>query len=136
MQRVHYDDLDLDDGLVLCKDRVPFTGTAYELSPTGHLIGEACFVCGVQEGPAHDFFPNGQLASKDQYRNGSKHGECWRWYASGQPHPAPSMHIPSCWKPRSGTSTATSCVRIDWPPSRRSFGRWNCCERAHRRGSS
>ena len=85
MQRVNYDDLEMDDRHGLCHDRVPFTGMAYELSPTGQLIGEACFVGGVQEGPTKDFFPNGQLASEDCYQHGSKHGECWRWYASGQP---------------------------------------------------
>ena len=40
---------------------------------------------GIQDGSAKDFFPNGQPASADCYQNGSKHGECWQWYASGQP---------------------------------------------------
>src|SRR5262245_30897291 len=84
MQRVNYDDLELDYHQVLYKDGVPFTGTAYELSPTGHLIGEVCFVDGIREGPATDFFPNGQRESTDCYQHGSKHGECWQWYASGQ----------------------------------------------------
>ena len=137
MQRVNYDDLEMDDRHGLCHARVPFTGTAYELSPTGQLIGEACFVSGVQEGPTKDFFPNGQLASEDRYQHGSKHGECWRWYASGQPRERAVYEYSILLEAEEWDELqAASCGSTAWTSQSPQFRTLELLRHAHRRGTS
>lgn len=85
MERVNYDQLvESDTGALLRADLTPFTGVAFELATTGELVCEVQYVRGVREGVAREYFPSGKLESQDTYRNGSKHGESWRWDTSGR----------------------------------------------------
>jgi hypothetical protein len=74
MERVPFDDLELDEDQVLRKERAPFTGIAFETSPSGHVVCEVSFVNGVQEGVAKEFFPSRRVESEHNYLNGAKHG--------------------------------------------------------------
>jgi len=38
---------------------------------------------GFRHGPWEDYYPNGQLASKGEYKNGKKHGVWEEYYYSG-----------------------------------------------------
>jgi antitoxin component YwqK of YwqJK toxin-antitoxin module len=84
MERVHFDELELDGHQVLQKDGAPFTGTAFETSPSGHVVCEVSFVSGLQEGAAKEFFPSGRVELEENYLNGAKLGVCSKWYEDGR----------------------------------------------------
>jgi antitoxin component YwqK of YwqJK toxin-antitoxin module len=82
MERVCFDDLEVD-GNILTVGGKPFSGVAFETTPTGVLISEVTFVNGLQEGKAQEFYPSGKLKVEETYENGSKHGECNMFFESG-----------------------------------------------------
>lgn len=73
LPRVKDDQLDFDENLIYYLDGRRFTGIGYEEVP-GKEISEIKYVNGVQDGPAREWYPSGQLKSESIYRDNVLHG--------------------------------------------------------------
>lgn len=76
-------ELEYDSDLVFTKNGEPFTGTAFEGSPT---LGrsEVAYCEGRQEGTARDWYPSGGLKSEATYRSNVQHGRAAEYDEAGR----------------------------------------------------
>ncbi len=65
--------LDFDENIVFTYKGQLFTGIAYEDDPV-HGLSEISYVDGLQEDPARDWYPSGQLKAEVMFHANSRHG--------------------------------------------------------------
>ncbi len=71
--RVPDDQLDYDENLIFMYQGERFTGVGYEDVP-GRGLEEISYVDGLQEGPAREWYPSGQLRRDTSFRANALHG--------------------------------------------------------------
>jgi antitoxin component YwqK of YwqJK toxin-antitoxin module len=71
--RVPDSELDFDDDLIYRWRGELFTGVGFEESPDGAL-SEASYEYGVQQGPARDWYPSGDLKGESHFHDNVQHG--------------------------------------------------------------
>ena len=73
------------DGLCYVKDaQVPFTGTSKQFHTNGQLVTKENYKNGELHGLFEDFLDNGQLKQKGHYKNGKKLGTWERFHKNGK----------------------------------------------------
>lgn len=61
----------------------PFTGVAWE-SPSGGLyLSEVRYLDGIQDGESVDWYAEGQMAARQEFRHGIPHGCEEEWFEGG-----------------------------------------------------
>ena len=82
--RVNFDALEQAESTdQLLFDGLPFTGVAFELSPTGQLLFEGEFKDGIENGRVRCWDVNGQLLKDFTARGGAFHGRVRQWHETG-----------------------------------------------------
>jgi antitoxin component YwqK of YwqJK toxin-antitoxin module len=61
-----------------------FTGTQYQLYPSGDTVSVVAFENGLRNGMSREWFDGGRHKSIRFYHNGKMEGEHLGWYANGQ----------------------------------------------------
>lgn len=84
LPRVDYDEVELDDDLVMVDGR-PFSGIVYSKYPSGQIYFENHYRDGLPEGLCQEWDPDGQLISRRIAIRGRGSSEIWKWHANGKP---------------------------------------------------
>jgi hypothetical protein len=71
--RVPDSELDFNEDLIYRWRGRLFTGVGFEESPDGAL-SEVSYECGVQQGPARDWYPSGGLKGESHFHDNVQHG--------------------------------------------------------------
>lgn len=80
--RVHDDELDFDSDQVMHYRGRPFTGVSFAEESDG-TRSELSHRNGLQDGPAHVWYPSGLLMEETQYRENKAHGQELEYDRSG-----------------------------------------------------
>jgi hypothetical protein len=86
--------------------------TVAEADPNWRLInGVLLYANQPFSGAVKEFYPNGQLKAKTEYKQGREHGMSWRWYEDGS----------SCWERRYQNGKKHGQHEGWWPNGQRKF---------------
>ena len=84
-QIVNADDLEFEDDGTLCLYRgQPFSGLAHEFFPNGGIATQSRFVGGRRQGITRQWYDAGQLQSEGEFLGEGVHGVKREWYPNGQ----------------------------------------------------
>lgn len=141
MPRVPDDQLDYNEDLIYFYLGERFTGIGFDDVP-GFGLSEISYRDGMQEGPARDWYPSGQLKSEAIYRRNLLHGRSREFredgsLASEEIHEF-GIHIRSATYDERGTESVTFTLSEDSPNYgilqrlRREFGGGDSVNSEHR----
>ncbi|MFE2995159.1 toxin-antitoxin system YwqK family antitoxin [Nocardia sp. NPDC059246] len=81
--RISRDQVELDDYGRICYEDEPYTGEVEKYADNGQLVLLFTYDDGVEDGPQHEWWPDGSKRSEGVTRMGSAVGEWQYWYENG-----------------------------------------------------
>ncbi|SHN36375.1 toxin-antitoxin system YwqK family antitoxin [Streptomyces yunnanensis] len=84
MNRVTFEEIELEGGCYALCQGVPFTGEVIDTGEGGQIESLTTYQHGLPNGPDLAWFPDGRLRSRGECRKGVAVGEWEEWHANGQ----------------------------------------------------